>query len=138
MLLSKRIFVFLAGLVIILSACAQSGIESASQLAEVTAGIVVETGQEVAESPQSTEEEIVQEINADGQEEGEEVLASTEAVESPEVSESVPFSVISESGCRKKENLSVAYDVLPEPSADDWTLGNENAYVTIIEYGDFQ
>ena len=137
MLLSKRIFVILAGLAVILSACAQSGIKNASPPAEVTAE-VVETGGEAALSPQSTEEEILQGIEVEGQGEGEELLASTEAVESPEVSENEPFSVVSESGCRMKENLAAAYDVLPEPSADDWQLGSEDAYVTIIEYGDFQ
>jgi len=28
--------------------------------------------------------------------------------------------------------------VLPPPGEDDWTRGPDNAYVTIIEYGDYQ
>ena len=40
--------------------------------------------------------------------------------------------------CRVKTPQQIAYSMLPRPNESDHARGPEDAYVTIIEYGDFQ
>jgi len=78
---------------------------------------------------EDTEEPAAEQSKA---EEPKEQIASTEPTDEEQ------FDLTSMSGCRSKEPLTVAYDVLSPPTEDDWALGSEDAYVTLIEYADFQ
>jgi len=126
-LLSKRIFIVLLSMVVILTACAQGSLETettgVSQAVEETEEIVKSPPVEEIEEPAAVESKVG---------DSEEQIASTEPADEEQ------FDLTSMSGCRSKEPLTVAYDVLSPPTEDDWALGSEDAYVTIIEYGDFQ
>lgn len=138
-MLSKRIFILLLGLVLILTACAQSsnvtGEPAVSEVIEETDEPVGNTTseeiEEPVESPSTDETEEPVEKEEDAEEPGESPV-STE----PESEQALDLT--SMSGCRTNEPLTAAYDVLSPPTEDDWSLGKEDAYVTIIEYGDFQ
>ena len=130
-MISKRVLIILLGLVFILAACAETGVDTeapeASQAALETEEVVKSASSQETEEP--APEDDVEEIDIEATEEQ---IASTEAPDEQ------PFDLTSMSGCRSKEPLAVAYDVLSPPTGDDWSLGSEDASVTIIEYADFQ
>jgi len=126
-LLSKRIFIIILSLVFILTACAQGSLET--EAPEVSQAVEETEELEKSAPVEETEEPAAEESEA---EDAEEQIASTEPANEEQ------FDLTSMFGCRSKEPLTVAYDVLPPPTEDDWSLGSEDAYVTIIEYGDFQ
>ncbi len=126
-MLSKRIFILLIALVFILTACAKGSLET--EATEVSR-VVEETEEMDKNAPvEETEEPAAEEIET---EEPEEQIASTE------LANEELFDLTSMSGCRSKEPLTVAYDVLSPPTENDWAQGSEDAYVTLIEYADFQ
>lgn len=135
-MLSKRIFILVLGLVFILTACAQGSLET--EATEVSQAVEVTEEIDKSETVEEAEESAPMQKNEEpaGQESGAE--DSAEQIASTEPADEGQFDLTSMSGCRSKEPLKVAYDVLSPPTEEDWAQGSEDAYVTIIEYGDFQ
>jgi hypothetical protein len=123
-------------MVFILTACAQGSLET--EATEISQAVEETEEMDIKEPVEETEEAAPMQENEEpaadesGAEDSDEQISSTEPADDEQ------FDLTSMSGCRSKEPLTVAYDVLSPPTEDDWALGSEDAYVTIIEYGDFQ
>lgn len=121
----RFLIVFLIG-VLFLTACSQvSRVSEDSAVAEAT-----DLVQEQETDKKSGSQEEAGELPDSKEKESEplEALSPTESSVRLATSE----------GCREKDPIAIAYDVLSPPNDNDWISGPEDALITVIEYGDFQ
>ena len=112
----KRILLISGIGMILLSACGQTKISNTSGIGNDSA--LTSEGTETPDTAREADE-----------------IQSEDSV----ISEATPTVELNkEANCRVKTSQQIGYTVLPRPNETDHSRGPDDAYVTFIEYGDFQ